>query len=401
MSNEGIINELLSTAEYYDSIGDDGRCHAYKRAVESIREYGRTITSGEQAKQLKWIGDGIGGKIDSILESGGTGRKSGAAKKKVKVSRLRSRHSHHSRSKKRASPVHSQRVQRNSPQRAQHVSVMLIDDIRSKAKKRKNETSIDAFDKRDKRDKRVRSPLRRTSYTRKNQAQKAKSKLNRNSRTLRIKQYEYTLKPENDATVVSRAEIDQFVTCVKKVWDKLIQKQSSKGVRYRGKIQCCGGFRRGQTLCHECVIVLCSDMSSARQRYLFKELIRVLYKIKLIDTKRLQDSDYYQGVLDISKLFKSQRTGDYPSKRSNVPLVLRLTDEGSWPCTLLRWTGPKNYWIKLQSAAQRQNFELLENGLYSRGSGGRGGLGKKLYHRDEYDVLTDLDMGYLEPIYRR
>ena len=195
-----------------------------------------------------------------------------------------------------------------------------------------------------------------------------------------------------------RTEIDQFVKCVRRVWDKLMDKQSSKGVNYRGKLECCGGYRRGETWCHECVIVLSTDMSAQRQRYAFEELLRVLYKIKLIDRRSPTETDFYQGILDISKLFKSQRTGNIPDKQSNVPLVLRLADEGAWPCALLRWTGPKRYWLKLESAAQRQNFELLDNGLYAKN---RGSIGKRLFHRDEYDVLTDLGMGYLEPIYRK
>lgn len=379
MSNQGIIDELLSTSEYYESVGDDGRSCAYKRAVKSIETHGRTITSGKQAKQLKWIGDGIASKIDDIL-----GSSSSPKKRRVKPSKPSGRTKNsHSRSSR------NSRNSRSSSSTRQGVSVTLIDDIRSKARKRKDENLMDNMDE-------IKKPLRspRSPHSR------PQSKLNRNSRTLRIKQYEYAPKPDVDASVVSRAEIDQFFKCVKKIWDKLVERESTRGAKYRGKLECCGSFRRGKAWCHECVIVLSSDMSSARQRYSFKELLRVLYKLRLINSQRQQDNNSYQGVVDMSKLFKSQRTGDYPDKRSNIPLVLRLTDEGGWPCSLLRWTGPKSYWIKLQSAAQRQNFELLENGLYAGRTRTRSG-GKRLFHRDEYDVMTDLDMGYLEPIYRQ
>jgi len=367
MSNEEIITELLSTAEYYEGIGDDGRAHAYKRAVESIKEYDQVIRSGAQAKKLKWIGDSISSQIDTIL------------------------------SKSKSKKTSKKDIEDSSPHK---VNVTLIDDIRSKADKRKEETSMDAID--EIRSRRNKSPTRDTNNKRiaptLAPTPTPYNKLNRNNRTLRVKQYEYAPKPEHNASAVRRMEIDQFLKCVRRVWDKLIDKQSSVGVKYRGKIECCGGFRRGQTWCHECVIVMTSDMSSQRQRYAFEELLRVLYKLRLIQSQKMTDVDYYQGVLDVSKLFKSERTNNQPDKPSNVPLVLRSTDEGGWPCALLRWTGPKSYWIKLQSAAQSQNFELLENGLYSKQ---KGGIGKRLFHRDEYDVLADIDMGYLEPIYRK
>ena len=378
MSNQLIIDELLITAEYYDGIGDNGRCNAYKRAIKSIKQYGHPITSGEHAKELKWIGDGIGGKIDGIL---GTSSKS---KKSQRITRT---------------------DYDNSPKK---VSITLIDNIRNKAKKRKEDTSIEAIDNirydsshnsnNSKRSHKNTTKTQQKHNNSKDSKDSKGSKGSRTSRTLRIKQYEYAPKPEADASVVRRNDIDQLLKCIKRVWYKLAEKQSTKGVRYTPKMECCGGFRRGDVWCHECVIILSTDMASQRQRYIFEELIRVLYKLRLIESKKLTDTDYYQGILDISRLFKSARTGDYPVKRTNVPLVLRLVDEGAWPSALLRWTGPKNYWIKLQSAAQKQNFELLENGLYSKT---RGGIGKRLFHRDEYDILTDLGLGYLEPIYRR
>jgi DNA polymerase/3'-5' exonuclease PolX len=396
MSNQGIIDELLSTSEYYESAGDDTRAQAYKRAVNSIRECGFVIRSGSQAKQLKWIGDSISSQIDDILGSGGMSysgkpstsrRKKGGGKSRMKIRKTT----------RKKSPDYSSSSDYEST--SKKVSVTLIDDIREKAQKRKEETSMDAIDDIRHGRRKPKSPIVKTPKKSSLQPDPTpRSKLNKTSRTLRIKQYEYAPKPEKNASTVRRSDIDQFLKCVKRVWDKLIDKQSSRGVRYRGRVECCGGFRRGQTWCHECVIVLTSDMSSQRQRYALEELLRVLYKIRLIESKRLTDTDYYQGVLDISQLYTSQRTGRQPDNRVHIPLVIRLVDEGAWPCALLRWTGPKGYWVKLQSAAQRQNYELLENGLYTKQ---RNSMGKRLFHRDEYDVLTDLDMGYLEPIYRK
>jgi DNA polymerase lambda len=347
MNNDEIIGELLETSEYYDSIGDEGRCRAYKRAIESIKEYGRPITSGEQAKQLKWIGDGIGAKIDTIL-----GNKA-------------NRHEY-----------------KKMPPRK--VAVTLIDDIR---KGRTRDVSPPPSPKKEK-------PKRRNNRKTGTEIaeEKRKQYVNRSSRTLRVKQYEYTPKPDTDATVVSRAELEQFINCVRKSWEKLNNKVSSQA-KYSCKIEACGAFRRGKTMCHECVIVLKSNIGFQRQKRLFKQLIELLYKVRLIETKNQRDTGLYVGILDISRLFRSQRTGKIPDKPANIPVVLRLVEPEAWACALLRWTGPKSYWIKLKSAAQHQNYALTETGLYHRG--------KRLYHRDEFDVMLDLDMGYLEPIYRK
>jgi DNA polymerase/3'-5' exonuclease PolX len=378
MSNEGIIEELLSTAEYYEGIGDEGRSHAYKRAVESIKACGCIIRSGAQAKKLKWIGDSISSQIDNILGCKPNKQKGGRGTKKQSYKKENRDDEH-----------------RDIPSNPKKVSVTLIDDIRAKAEKKQENTSMDTMDTIDKIRRGI-SPIKKDKSLQPDPTPRIN--LNRNNRTLRIKQYEFAPKPEQDATVVRRTDIDQFLKCVKRAWDKLIDKQSSVGVKYRGKLECCGGFRRGQTWCHECVIVLTSDMSAQRQRHAFEELLRVLYKLRFIESQKMSDVDYYQGVLDVSKLFKSNRTNQQPDSPSNIPLVLRLTDEGGWPCALLRWTGPKRYWINLQSAAQHHNYELLENGLFSKH---KGGIGKRLFHRDEFDVLTDIEMGYVEPIYRK
>ena len=400
MSNQTIIEELLSTSEYYESTGDDHRAQAYKRAIQSIKECGFVIRSGSQAKELKWIGDSISSQIDDILGSGTGGITSKSKSKKSTKSKINvTRKTTRRKTTRNTNTSYSDSDDPDSEDydtTSKKVTVTLIDDIRQKAKKRKEETSMEAYDQ-------VlsgkRKPIERSPRVKSlNPNPTPMNKINKNSRTLRIKQYEFAPKPEKHASTVRRSDIGQFLGCVKKVWDKLIDKQSSRGVRFKGRVECCGGFRRGQSWCHECVIVITSDMSIQRQRYALDELLKVLYKIHLIESKKTTDTDYYQGVLDVSQLFTSQRTGKQPDKQVHVPLVIRLVDEGAWPCALLRWTGPKSYWMKLQGIAQRQHYELLDNGLYTKQ---RNSIGKRLFHRDEYDVLSDLDVTYLEPIYRK
>ena len=167
MSNEGIIEELLSTAEYYETNGDNNRYTAYKRAVDSIRECGFTIKSGEDAKQLKWIGDSISSQIDNILGSGGTGRK--------KSSRIQ-----------KPGRKTTTKCSDNDDKylSSKKVAVTLIDDIRSKAKKRDKETSIDTIDIRKGRRKPL-SPLTKSNSL--NPSPTPKSKINKKFKNITCK----------------------------------------------------------------------------------------------------------------------------------------------------------------------------------------------------------------------
>lgn len=65
--NQEIVNELDRLREQYDEYGDDNREKAYRRAVEIITKHPRKIMSGRDAMKLKWIGKGIGWRIDQIL----------------------------------------------------------------------------------------------------------------------------------------------------------------------------------------------------------------------------------------------------------------------------------------------------------------------------------------------
>jgi DNA polymerase/3'-5' exonuclease PolX len=381
--NDIITSELLKTSKYYDSIGDDGRSTAYKRAVDSIEQYGKKITSGDQAKQLKWIGDGIAAKIDSILEDNGhrvdttvkTRKSSPPSKQTIRQGSSRTK-----------LQVIKQDIDDYDERGggSSKVAVTLIDNIRNNAVAQQQQQQRE-----------------RTSGPGEPKNNQQTKDLNRSSRTLRVKQYEFAPKPALDASVVSRAELDQFVSCVRRAWDKIIQKESFQGNKYHGTVECCGSFRRQQSRCHECVVLLKSNISYQRQKALFQDLIKILEKIRLLDANHRisYDSDYYQGILDVSKMFKSTRTGDHPDKQTNVPVVFRLVEQDSWPCALLRWTGPISYWTKLQSAAMYKGYELTERGLYL--SNKQSGIGKRLYHRDEYDVVADIDMEYLDPVYRK
>lgn len=65
--NQDIVNELERLREQYDEFGDVAREKAYSRAIESISKHPKRIMSGKDATSLKWIGDGIGWRIDQFL----------------------------------------------------------------------------------------------------------------------------------------------------------------------------------------------------------------------------------------------------------------------------------------------------------------------------------------------
>jgi len=65
--NQDIVNELERLREQYDEFGDAAREKAYSRAIESISKHPKRIMSGKDAMTLKWIGNGIGWRIDQFL----------------------------------------------------------------------------------------------------------------------------------------------------------------------------------------------------------------------------------------------------------------------------------------------------------------------------------------------
>lgn len=363
--NSKITKELLRVADYYESIGDEGRMNAYRKAVNSIEEYNRPIISGDQAKQLKWIGDGIAAKIDSILgiDNDYEPSKTNSHRNTEEVSDTPSSHNFILEGKNGGSKSH--KIDEKS----------IRPDLR-------NKVNINTLNKESKAQTQT-------------QPQVHLQELNKSSRTLRIKQYEIANKPQQHASVVSRGELGHFVTCVKKTWEKLVKKYNNK---HTCNAECCGTFRRGSSACHECVILLKSDIPFERLKSLFKDLIYVFTKLGLLNKKTQQTDDYYQGILDISRLFKSSRTQSAPSTPSYLPIVIRLVEQEAWPCALLKWTGPSVYWSRLQTTANKMGYELNEKGLYFKNK--TTGIGKRLHHKDEFDVLSDLNLEYTDPIYR-
>ena len=65
--NHEIMEELKRMKAFYQENGDGNREMAYERALQSVARCRRRITSGKDAMRLKWIGKGIGWRIDQIL----------------------------------------------------------------------------------------------------------------------------------------------------------------------------------------------------------------------------------------------------------------------------------------------------------------------------------------------
>ncbi|CAG8834064.1 18530_t:CDS:2, partial [Gigaspora margarita] len=68
--NENITKVLKALEEKEKKAGDIYRERAYRTAIESISIYSKRITSGEEARKLKGVGNGISTKIDEILKTG-------------------------------------------------------------------------------------------------------------------------------------------------------------------------------------------------------------------------------------------------------------------------------------------------------------------------------------------
>lgn len=64
-------NQILELAEYEKNVSRNiHKYNAYRKAASAIAAHPDKITSGEQAKKLKGVGEKIAKKIDEILSTG-------------------------------------------------------------------------------------------------------------------------------------------------------------------------------------------------------------------------------------------------------------------------------------------------------------------------------------------
>lgn len=350
MRNSIIIQELLKTVEYYDNKGDEGRSHAYKRAINSIKRYDGIITSGEQAEKLKWIGKGIAAKIDNIIKEQGEIPNNNRTPDNIKTT---------------VTLVHSKPRARTHERKSQtHMS-------RSKEKNTRNKK----YAKNDKNIK-TRSPSHQLKRTNEQPTQAPRTQ---NYRILRTKQ------DQPLPVKVSRNTINRNIMYIKKIWNALIRKKT-KDRKYSSNIVCCGAYRRGAAQCPECIILIKTDIDQQTQQNIFRKLINIMYKINLIENTNTH-LNTFKGMLNINKNNKNR-------PNIKIPLTIKLSDRNSWGCELLYWTGPSSFWENLKNTAHQQGMILHNHGLYHKT---RGDTLKQLIHRDEYDILRDLGLRYIDP----
>jgi DNA polymerase/3'-5' exonuclease PolX len=77
--NAEVIHTLEKLRAWYEEQGDEERERAYSRAIESVEEHPRPLQSGKDAMRLKWIGKGIGWRIDQVLGTNTVDKDDGSA----------------------------------------------------------------------------------------------------------------------------------------------------------------------------------------------------------------------------------------------------------------------------------------------------------------------------------
>ena len=73
--NQDIIDDLETLRQRYEDEGDSNRERAYRRAIESIDDHHSPLESGKDAMKLKWVGKGIGWRVDLTLGTDTVGLK--------------------------------------------------------------------------------------------------------------------------------------------------------------------------------------------------------------------------------------------------------------------------------------------------------------------------------------
>lgn len=400
MSNELIIEELQQLEQYYAEKGDDGRSTAYRRAIESIHEYGRPIKSGKQAQSLKWIGKSIGAKIDEVLGY------------------PEINDSTHSRSRSRSKSHHTRKEETHSLELEEDVnveqmfSVTLVDESKHRSRS--------PVHKRDYNDRRSRNTPRRPQPSNNNfnfdsgrnlnPSKKTKiemldaphSRVAKTNRMIRLpdRSGEYNSKPR-----FTRRDIGSIKLVFEKVWNKLSP---------RGFVEVCGTYRRGMLDNYSVEIVLCDGENSPKARLeTMKTLINALYRARIAHNIKQQRVDNflvtYTLQIDLSRIVdnKSFQTGEedyygkdvsqssHVQKKQFIPASITCTDSSAWGSALIFRTGPASFCNKIQQIARSKGYELQENGLYYRGKRlmylGRGSV------QAEGLVLDDINVPFIHP----
>ena len=68
--NQTIVENLQKISDYEKSRGESFKHRAYEKAIQSIRDLKYDITCSEDLKEVKYVGKGIGQKIEIIFEKG-------------------------------------------------------------------------------------------------------------------------------------------------------------------------------------------------------------------------------------------------------------------------------------------------------------------------------------------
>lgn len=331
--NAAIVAGLRELEERYRASGDTGRQRAYARAIRSVENHGEVITSGEQAKKLRWIGDGIAGRIDAIL--GTTG--GGAGGEQASVPKYRVQFVGDA-----VPPASEPRHHKTNAQPR-------------KKRRRGREANAGGRGGRETNARRETNAGGQTQVS--GETKKAASDKPRH------------LTPPG---ALPRAVADRFL----RVLRRLLQHASPTG-----RLTLADAYRRGHSVLKE-LVVLVTDLAepngTARARSILNFVCSSLERVGILSG---WEADVRTASVSGTLSFKDGH---------RLPVWLVCVAASTWACALLRYTGPHSVWRQLRAIAEERGCQLTVSGLFSN-------AGVLIPTPVEADVFRILGLHYLGP----
>jgi DNA polymerase/3'-5' exonuclease PolX len=332
--NQDIVNELERLREQYDEFGDVAREKAYSRAIESISKHPKRIMSGKDATSLKWIGDGIGWRIDQFLgtdtvgETGATTNDAAPKKKRAP--------------KKKHAILEGDDDDGGGGEVIPKMKANFV-DTRSKRANFVADSPPPPERQQPRPDRQQPRPDRQQP------------------------------RPDRQQTIVNRSEelpremATQLLGVIKKIAPT-------------PHISLVDAYRRGYQYI-PLLMFLLTDTTQLNSTHSIRHSLSVI-----------SDQLIRSGIL-VSPRWGNNSLQGYARFRTGhqVPIYFICVSAMNWPVALLRYTGPQLIWEQMQDAAVSRGYQLTETGLYQRQNT------QPVLVRNEKELFKLVNVEYLLP----
>lgn len=336
--NQEILDELERLREQYDEFGDVSREKAYSRAVESVRAHRRQIMSGKDAMQLKWIGKGIGWRIDQILGTD-TVEENTEEDNESKSKKLRPIECKNKKTKTKTIG--------NEPPLVPKYKAKFVDAPPSSNRSRENTNTI------------------RARFTHEDIEGGVATPVNASANA------GVTIQRPDSPNGLPRETATQLLGIIRKL---VLQMNRD------AHVSLVDTYRRGYNKIPVLVFLL-TDRIHSTSTESTKQIVSYI-------VDQLQRSGILFGIIKNKDANIVQGHARFNSGQI-VPLYLICVRARDWPCALLRYTGPRDVWTQLGDVAVTRGLRLTDHGLY------QGSNAIKI--QNEKHVFKILNVEYIDP----